>query len=705
MKTSYILAIHGQPLTTFRTMVAVQKANGVQLLSKTDTVDKAREFVKELAGAVRHKIKDALTKDASFFSILSDGSQARKTGSEKELVYVRALKSGLPVFYCVSLQNIDNYGDANAENLKRSIDNTFQSNQQVVIPHEAYKNKLVSMTADGASVNMGAYNGLLVRMANEDRPWLVPMHCVSHRVELALKDSLGKEFDEVKQFMTLIYYSFKSSGKFRRHFYETAHILGVHVYNFPKVHGTRFIAHLLRGVDHLLNNWIVLAQAIENSLATCKDKAKLLGILNRLKNFNFLAKSCLYKDLLTACSALSLQFEKHDLLCYQILPSVAKTYDALNERLEEVVGPHCVDLANKFGIKCTLDEESNVFSIESNLMKSGHHRRLPQNREYQALSYKMIHFHQSSNVISKIKGTSIPQIKKCLETRFTSFDTELFRSMMWLDPANWGDTENEVKCLHFLAEKFATSLSANNFDLGKVKSEWIDLKRTVNFFMRGTKCKDLWERIFMYRRQEFPNVSLLAEIVMCIGVSNSVVESGFSFLTSMLTDRRLSLSHQTMENLLIIKINDFVWTNEEKDELIEVALKNYMTSKRRKRKLETNIDSTHWSQQRKVPTRDEQIPPMDTNDTVPDDGDNENDGHEIDVSDHVTDSDYEDEDVDKDTSKKNRAQKKAYQYKGYADIDSELDDSETEEDMVLYEEFLAMHGNLIEEKDSEDLSV
>ena len=113
---------------------------------------------------------------------------------------------------------------------------------------------------------MGKYNGLLTRMTGDDRPWLVPIHCVNHRVELAIKDSLGKEFDDVQSFMTLIYYSFKRSGKFKRHFQETANMLGVHVYNFPKVHGTRFVAHIRRGVDHLLNNWIVLAQAIENSL-------------------------------------------------------------------------------------------------------------------------------------------------------------------------------------------------------------------------------------------------------------------------------------------------------------------------------------------------------------------------------------------------------------------------------------------------------
>ena len=51
---------------------------------------------------------------------------------------------------------------------------------------------MVSMTADGASVNFGQYRGLLTRMSNDDRDWLLKIHCVCHRLELAIKDSLLK---------------------------------------------------------------------------------------------------------------------------------------------------------------------------------------------------------------------------------------------------------------------------------------------------------------------------------------------------------------------------------------------------------------------------------------------------------------------------------------------------------------------------------
>lgn len=46
--------------------------------------------------------------------------------------------------------------------------------------------KLVGLSADGASVNMGIRYGSAKRLQDEV-PHLVPVHCCAHRVELAIK--------------------------------------------------------------------------------------------------------------------------------------------------------------------------------------------------------------------------------------------------------------------------------------------------------------------------------------------------------------------------------------------------------------------------------------------------------------------------------------------------------------------------------------
>ena len=114
---------------------------------------------------------------SSFFSVLSDGSQV--------------VRNGRPAYLCVGLENIDNYGDASADNIMKSLDDVFLNPQKMNITEEDYLEHLVGATADGAAINTGCYNGVLTKMKRK-RPWLIHNHCVSHRLELALKDSLMK---------------------------------------------------------------------------------------------------------------------------------------------------------------------------------------------------------------------------------------------------------------------------------------------------------------------------------------------------------------------------------------------------------------------------------------------------------------------------------------------------------------------------------
>ncbi|KAL5016137.1 hypothetical protein ScPMuIL_005726 [Solemya velum] len=590
LKTAYLLAVDGQPLSAFKTLVKVQKENGVQLISKCDDVKSARKFIEVIANVIREKIA-IIVSSATAFSILSDGSQARKTGSEKELIFIRVVREGIPVFLCAALQNIDTFGDADANNLKLSIDGAFGNVEKVTIAGDKYTNLLVSATADGASVNTGIYNGLSAKLRDDGRPWLLGIHCISHRVELALKDSISQTFGDVKDFMTTVYYLFKQSGKFKRHFQATASAFNVHCLNFPKVHGTRFINHMRRGITHLLNNWVVLIHAIENSLANSKERAvsaKLRGLLKKLKDFSFLSKCCLYKDVLEACSVLSLQFEKENIMCYDILPMLERTQEALEELDNEKAGLNCEILLQKSAL--VLEKKSDCWHLESCLLEAGHHRKKKENREFVTVDYKGMNcrdLDSAEKVIDKLRSTVISNIKTCLESRFSSFQSELYKNMFWVDPANWGDTIREIEAMKSLADHFSETLKMNNFDIAKITSEWKEFKRMVKYYMNGVNAKDLWERVLLHRRKEFKDVCMLVEIVLCIGPSNSVVESGFSHLTCMLTDRRLSLNHSTMENLLLIKVNDFVWTQEEKEQILETALSKY-TSTKRKRVIETN---------------------------------------------------------------------------------------------------------------------
>ena len=82
------------PLSQFKTLVKVQRENGIRFsLIGHNNGKTAQEFISYITEAITEKVAIILA-SAHFMSILADGSQARKTGSNKEMVLVRTLRNG-----------------------------------------------------------------------------------------------------------------------------------------------------------------------------------------------------------------------------------------------------------------------------------------------------------------------------------------------------------------------------------------------------------------------------------------------------------------------------------------------------------------------------------------------------------------------------------------------------------------------------------
>jgi hypothetical protein len=401
-------------------------------------------------------------------------------------------------------------------------------------------------------------------------------------------------------FLVTLFYTFKKSGKLKRCFKDTAKALEVTSYNFPKVHGTRFIAHTRRGLDHLLKNWICLANTIESMSANKEHgkmrtlNAKLVGILKRLLDLRFLAHCCFYSHVLSIVAKLSLKLEDSKILVFEVAPLIEMAMSGLNdlaEAPEEVLlhDGHLPSVSVDFRLK---DESGTGTSdsIECDLVKNGDMRKKPENRELNKVELGNMKYVNGTNDVIRGVTRHLTEINACLEERFESFRGDEFMSMMsmnWVDPANWKDKpEADLVEIEKLADFFQVPLQHQGFDKSKIRREWKDFRILVRNFYSSFTCHELWKKIFQFRQRSFPNICILVEHVLCIGATNGLVEAGFSHLTAMLSDRRLSTSHNTMENLLLIKINDFSWTDQDREEIIDSAHENYM-KKRRVMRLES----------------------------------------------------------------------------------------------------------------------
>ncbi len=132
IKTAYELAMNPtMPLKHFKVLVKCQRENGVVLIDGRDNNKAARECIHCIADSVHEKCA-AVIASKHFMSLMSDGSQARKTGSEKELVMVRVERNGIPCYLIVSLLEMSEYGGVDANSIKMGIDSIFNQENGVI---------------------------------------------------------------------------------------------------------------------------------------------------------------------------------------------------------------------------------------------------------------------------------------------------------------------------------------------------------------------------------------------------------------------------------------------------------------------------------------------------------------------------------------------------------------------------------------------
>ena len=147
----------------------------------------------------------------------------------------------------------------------------------------------------------------------------------------------------------------------------------------------------------------------------------------------------------------------------------------------------------------------------------------------------------------------------------------------WLPDKDFG-----VDLIENLAVHFKEPLQKANYDDSKVLREWKMFKNFVGANYAGIEATVLWKKVFQYKQIEYPNLCLLAEIILCLSGSNSTVERAFSVLTLFMSDRRLRMKHNLVEQLLLIKVNDKIWTQEEHEDIIQLAAQKYLEKRQTK---------------------------------------------------------------------------------------------------------------------------
>ena len=112
-----------KPTSDFEDLIELQQKNSLKFLQGKSHEKTCPEFIDVLADILKKDIKLILLQ-VSAFSLAFDGSQPRKTGTEKKLLYSKFASRGEAVELLLECIHVDDYGGDNCD-VKCAIDDVI----------------------------------------------------------------------------------------------------------------------------------------------------------------------------------------------------------------------------------------------------------------------------------------------------------------------------------------------------------------------------------------------------------------------------------------------------------------------------------------------------------------------------------------------------------------------------------------------------
>ena len=196
---AYLIAFKGRPHSDFTDIIELEKLHGVRFFSNS-VYEKdmgCKIFIHFAAKALFEKeVKDKI-KTANFITVLADGA-ADAALIEKEVVYILFVDPDefKPSLEFLSLKSV---ASQDAQGITSAIVDAFQDCDI----SEKLK-RIVFFESDGTSVNSGLRGGV-ISLLQQRCFW-----CLSHRIELGLKDALKKDMEEVDIAIRDLYYIYQN---------------------------------------------------------------------------------------------------------------------------------------------------------------------------------------------------------------------------------------------------------------------------------------------------------------------------------------------------------------------------------------------------------------------------------------------------------------------------------------------------------------
>ena len=592
---AYLIAFKGCPYSDFTDIIELEKLHGVTFFSNSvyENDMGCKIFIHFAAKALFEKeVKDKI-KRANFITVLADGATDAAL-IEKEVVYVLFVDPDefKPALEFLSLKSV---ASQDAQGITSAIVDAFQDCDI----SEKLK-RIVFFESDGTSVNSGLRGGVISLLQQRYGKHIKFFWCLSHRIELGLKDALKKDMEEEDTAMRDLYYIYQNSGKRLREL-RSLHEILKDGYSFEngevkpsKSMGTRWIDHKLRAMKAFIDKSGLYLSHMQNVIAdTSKknDKATLEGKRRRIAQGSVLLKCAMYVDILEPARQLSLvsQSTNEINIIQQVekVESTLKQYQIMQRRVQETDAVATSALPTDKHVLSVIEKEG-----PSNVGQQSRYQGVPVSNVEQSkaainclvrCNVNAINESLANRYGSLADGTEAESSKTQEADELAHAVVKVLNTRVWMKDATEESLTSQLNAISKVVNAFKELQPLRLTNEEKLKDQYVMLVQwaTTYFAVEVINPMELWPRLRKVKHNEAKELWVLIELCLCCPYGNAVCESFISYLRVVKTDWRSRLNESNLSDLLRIKVTGPTVTDFH-DSFSELAIELWSEAKRRR---------------------------------------------------------------------------------------------------------------------------
>ena len=518
--TAHFIAYWNKPYSDFEKQVELIRKLGIPVKEKYANRTMCTEFIHNIASSMRKKLIEDILKSPCVSLLLDGSTDISVTASV--VVYMHYITEGTVAESFVGLEELpnetaDGYMTALNSLSKRLELNLFD------------KEKTVGLATDGARTMLGSYGGVAAKLTAYI-PHLVVVHCVAHRLQLAVIDSLKTVpfMQQVETTLRALYTYYHSSPKRLSQLKKTAAALEMQLLKLRDINAVRWVASKEQALQAFLQSWQVIVFHLQDSSNEDSDAPKTKGLLKTICDLKFLKYCHFLYDFLTVLRPVSVMFQRESLMLSEIKPSVNRAISLLS-KLEHSPGEmetHFLSEVSSTGVF----KEVQLQRVETGEMS----------------------YHKDRKIVLSGGKTSLKERFKTLDTTVAQ-NISIFDTMRWPEGkklSDFGDTELEQLVEHFKVQLVNLGVSNSSFAKELLLDEWFRFKMLGKDQSLPHLCQQT-----MLHPDKFPVLSKLMPIVLVLPSSSASCERGFSRMNCIKTDPRARLTTANLDSLMLIGLS------------------------------------------------------------------------------------------------------------------------------------------------------